>query len=132
MILDNNLPKANVLIGELNQVWTNIIDNAVDAMDKEGTLHIRSYVDRNKICVEITDNGSGIPEDIQNRIWEPFYTTKGVGEGTGLGLALVFSIMDDMNGKVQLTSPVKEQGNPGTRFTLQLPSAQYGEDFDLS
>lgn len=102
--LDLELPKANVLIGEINQVWTNIIDNAIDAMDREGTLTVKSYQERDKFVVEIIDDGPGIPDDIKNRIWEPFYTTKGVGEGTGLGLDVVKKIIRRHKGDITLES----------------------------
>ncbi|MBT7719476.1 MAG: hypothetical protein HN744_08765, partial [Halieaceae bacterium] len=77
------------------------------------------------------DNGSGIPAELQSQIFEPFFTTKDPGAGTGLGLALVYSIMEDLGGSIQLTSPLQSEPRPGTRFTLQLPESSYGDAFDV-
>jgi signal transduction histidine kinase len=103
---------------ELNQVWTNIMDNAVDAMQGTGELRVRAYRDDGGVLVEIGDNGPGIPDDVQPHIYEPFFTTKGVGEGTGLGLDTVQQIVKKHRGNIQLNS------KPGdTRFQVWLPSA---------
>ena len=103
---------------ELNQVWTNIIDNAIDAMHGEGKLRLRVYRDEDCVVVEIADNGPGIPEDIEPHIFEPFFTTKGVGEGTGLGLDTVQRIVKKHRGSIQVDS------KPGdTRFQVLLPLA---------
>jgi signal transduction histidine kinase len=103
---------------ELNQVWTNIIDNAIDAMHGQGKLRVRTYREDGCVVVEIGDNGSGIPADIQPHIFEPFYTTKGVGEGTGLGLDTVQRIVKKHRGSIQVDS------KPGdTRFQIFLPLA---------
>lgn len=113
-----DLPKINAFAGELNQVWTNLIVNAIDAMEPNGHLHFKSYADRHFVCVEITDNGSGIPEDIQTRIFEPFFTTKAMGEGTGMGLDIVKKIMERHHADITLES------EPGkTTFKLCFPSA---------
>ena len=106
---------------ELNQVWTNIIDNAVDAMHGSGTLRVRTFRDDNRVVVEIGDTGPGIPSDIQPHIFEPFFTTKGVGEGTGLGLDTVQRIVRKHRGSIQVVS------TPGdTRFQVSLPMAEEG------
>ena len=84
---------VNSFGSELNQVWTNIIDNAIDAMDGKGELRVRTYREDTCVVVEIGDNGPGIPQEIQAHIFEPFFTTKGVGEGTGLGLDTVQRIV---------------------------------------
>jgi len=103
---------------ELNQVWTNIIDNAIDAMHGQGKLRVRTYRDGNCVVVEIDDNGAGIAPDIQPHIFEPFFTTKGVGEGTGLGLDTVQRIVKKHRGSIEVTS------RPGdTRFQVFLPLA---------
>jgi len=103
---------------ELNQVWTNIIDNAIDAMHGEGKLRLRVYRDDDCVVVEIADNGPGIPEDIEPHIFEPFFTTKGVGEGTGLGLDTAQRIVKKHRGSIQVDS------KPGdTRFQVFLPLA---------
>jgi signal transduction histidine kinase len=103
---------------ELNQVWTNIIDNAIDAMHGQGKLRVRTYRDDSCVVIEIGDNGPGIPVSIQPHIFEPFFTTKGVGEGTGLGLDTVQRIVKKHRGNVQVSS------KPGdTRFQIFLPLA---------
>ncbi len=103
---------------ELNQVWTNIIDNAIDAMRGKGELHIRTFRQDDCVVVEIGDNGPGISPDIEPHIFEPFFTTKGVGEGTGLGLDTVQRIVKKHRGSIQVTS---KPGN--TRFQVFLPVA---------
>jgi signal transduction histidine kinase len=90
---DRNLPKVCAQSGELNQVWTNIIDNAIDAMDGKGVLTIRTSRDRDCVLVEIGDSGVGIPPELQGRIFDPFFTTKEVGQGTGLGLDISYRIV---------------------------------------
>ncbi len=103
---------------ELNQVWTNIIDNAIGAMHGHGKLRVRTYRDDSYVVVEIGDNGPGIPPDIQPHIFEPFFTTKGVGEGTGLGLDTVQRIVKKHRGSIEVSS------KPGdTRFQIFLPLA---------
>jgi signal transduction histidine kinase len=90
---DRDVPEVCARSGELNQVWTNIIDNAIDAMHDQGTLTIRTRRDRDCVLVEIGDTGTGIPPEIQHRIFEPFFTTKEVGQGTGLGLDISYRIV---------------------------------------
>jgi signal transduction histidine kinase len=110
---------VNSFGSELNQVWTNIIDNAIDAMSDKGELRVRTYREDTCVVVEIGDNGSGIPPEIKSRIFEPFFTTKGVGEGTGLGLDTVQRIVRKHMGNIQVTS------KPGdTRFQVWLPLAE--------
>jgi signal transduction histidine kinase len=102
---------------ELNQVWTNIIDNSVDAMHGEGELRIKTFLEGDCAVVEIGDSGPGIPPEIQSRIFEPFFTTKGVGEGTGLGLDTTLRIVRKHRGSINVTSV------PGdTRFQVRLPA----------
>ena len=113
---DPNLPKITAYGSELNQVWTNLIDNAADAMQGKGKLIIRTRLEGDSVVVEIGDTGPGIPPDIQTRIFEPFFTTKGVGEGTGLGLDFVHRIVKKMHGQMTIKSV------PGdTRFQVRLP-----------
>src|ERR1700723_855881 len=110
---------VNSFGSELNQVWTNIIDNAIDAMHGKGELRVRTYRDDDCVVVEIGDNGPGIPEEVQAHVFEPFFTTKGVGEGTGLGLDTVQRIVKKHRGNIQLSS------KPGdTRFQVWLPVAE--------
>jgi len=109
---------VNSFGSELNQVWTNIIDNAIDAMHGKGELRIRTYRADECAVVEIADNGPGIPSEVEPHIFEPFFTTKGVGEGTGLGLDTVQRIVKKHRGNVQVSS------QPGdTRFQVWLPLA---------
>ena len=107
------------LVGELNQVWTNLIDNAVDAMEEngKGKLIIRTERDHQYAKISIIDNGPGIPENILSSIFDPFFTTKGIGKGTGLGLDVVMRIIQGQHhGTVKVTSV------PGcTEFIVCLP-----------
>ena len=114
---DRSLPRVMVYGSELNQVWTNLIDNAVDAMEGHGQIKIRTWREGDFIQVEISDNGAGIPPEVQSHIFEPFFTTKGVGKGTGLGLDIAHRIVvDDHHGDITVTS------KPGdTRFQVCLP-----------
>src|SRR6202140_2380755 len=109
---------VNSFGSELNQVWTNIIDSAIDAMHGQGELRIRTYRNDSSVVVEIADNGPGIAEEVQPHIFEPFFTTKGVGEGTGLGLDTVQRIVKKHQGTIRVIS------QPGdTRFQVWLPLA---------
>ena len=109
---------VNSFGSELNQVWSNLIDNAIDAMGGKGELRVRTYRDDGCVVVEIADNGPGISPEIKSHIFEPFFTTKGVGEGTGLGLDTVQRIVKKHRGNVQVDS------KPGdTRFQVWLPLA---------
>lgn len=110
---------VNSFGSELNQVWTNIIDNAIDAMGEKGELRVRTCREDACVLVEIGDNGPGIPPEIESHIFEPFFTTKAVGEGTGLGLDTVQRIVRKHRGNIQVTS------SPGdTRFQVWLPLAE--------
>ncbi len=117
--MDPALPELQCYPGDLNQVWTNIIDNALQAMDGHGTLTIRTARENDEmIRVEICDDGPGIPEDIIGRIFTPFFTTKPFGEGTGLGLDLAWRIVvEKHNGDLRVQS---EPGN--TKFIVLLPT----------
>ena len=111
-----DLPKIPLFVSEMNQVWTNLIDNAVDAMEPNGTLTITSRTEGDHLRVDVEDTGSGIPPDIQASIFDPFFTTKAVGEGTGLGLDIAKRIIEQHNGTIGLDS---EPGH--TQFTLCFP-----------
>jgi len=114
---DRGLPPIPVYAAELNQVWTNLIDNAVYAMGGNGTLTVRTARDGDRVLVEIGDTGPGVPADIRDRIFEPFFTTKEVGEGTGLGLDISWRIVvNKHHGDLRVES---EPGN--TRFQVCLP-----------
>ena len=116
---DKGLPPICAFGGELNQIWTNLIDNAIEAMQGKGELRVRTARELDRLLVEITDNGPGIPPEVQPHIFEPFFTTKGVGDGTGLGLDTVCRIVRNHQGEIRVTS------HPGdTRFQVYLPIAQ--------
>lgn len=115
---DDSIPKIAAFGSELNQVWTNLIDNAIDAVDDDGTITIKTYRnDGDTVSVEIIDNGVGIPEEIQGKIFDPFFTTKAPGEGTGLGLDISQTIIiKHHKGMIELSS------RPGlTKFKISLP-----------
>ncbi|HEX9960399.1 MAG TPA: ATP-binding protein [Pyrinomonadaceae bacterium] len=115
---DENLPKLTAHGSLLNQVWTNLIDNAVDAMPDGGRLKIKTKLEPGNVLIEIRDNGAGIPPEIQPHIFEPFYTTKDVGDGTGLGLDTVQRIVRKHRGNVRFET------KPGdTCFQVRLPLA---------
>jgi len=109
---------VNTVGTELNQVWTNIIENAIDAMPDGGELRVRTFREDNNVVVEIGDSGRGIPAEVRPHIFDPFFTTKGVGEGTGLGLNTVLTIVRKLGGDIQVTSKPGE-----TRFQVWLPLA---------
>jgi signal transduction histidine kinase len=112
-----DLPRIQAYASELNQVWTNIIDNAVDAMNSKGEINIKTYEKDQCVIVEITDTGPGIPEDIQSRIFDPFFTTKAPGHGTGLGLHISHDIIANRHHGQLLV----ESKPGGTKFTAVLP-----------
>jgi len=114
---DRSLPAIPAYAAELNQVWTNLIDNAVSAMGAAGVLTVRTGLDRGQVFVEIGDTGPGVPPEIRNRIFEPFFTTKPVGQGTGLGLDISWRIVvNKHHGDITVESA------PGdTRFRVRLP-----------
>ena len=126
---DSSLPAIPAYAAELNQVWTNLIDNAVSAMDGTGTLTVRTRLDqdRKQAVIEFGDTGPGVPEEIRSRIFEPFFTTKPVGQGTGLGLDISWRIVVNKH-----HGDLKVESVPGdTRFEVRLPLATAEPDIDL-
>jgi len=114
-----NIPRICAFGGELNQIWTNLMANAIEAMQGKGELRVRTARDFDRVLVEIRDNGPGIAPDVLPHIFEPFFTTKGVGEGTGLGLDTASRIVRNHHGEIRVSS------QPGdTRFQVYLPIAQ--------
>ena len=113
---EKDLPRIPGRGGELNEVWTNLIDNAIDAVDGRGSIIVRAYVEGARVVVEVVDDGPGIPRAAQVHLFEPFYTTKDIGSGTGLGLAIVRRIVTDHAGEVFVRSEPGE-----TCFTVRLP-----------
>ncbi|HLF34667.1 MAG TPA: ATP-binding protein, partial [Cyclobacteriaceae bacterium] len=117
------LPEIPAYVGELNQIWTNLIDNAIYAMNKDGELSIDTVVSGKNVITKITDNGTGIPNEIINRIFDPFFTTKKVGEGTGIGLDLVNRIIKHHHGEIKVNS------RPGrTEFEICIPISETKEN----
>ena len=114
---DRSAPRIMAHGSELNQVWTNLIDNAIDAVNGTGKVCVGTFVEGNQLVVEIVDDGAGIPPEIQPRIFEPFFTTKSVGSGTGLGLIISNRIVADRHG-----GEIEFESRPGeTRFKVRLP-----------
>jgi signal transduction histidine kinase len=116
--IPGDLPRAYAVGAELNQVWMNLIDNALDVVPVGGRVSVDASAAAGRITVCVTDNGPGIPPEIQNRIFDPFFTTKDVGKGTGLGLDIVRRILQRLNGEIEVESV------PGrTQFRVRLPTA---------
>ena len=113
----SNVPRIEANPGELNQVWTNLIDNAIDAMEGHGTLRLATSTAKDRVVVEVADTGPGMPPDVQARAFDPFYTTKDVGKGTGLGLDISRRIVVERHhGEITIES---RQG--ATVFRVELP-----------
>lgn len=112
-----DIPKIWCYPMQLNQVFLNILVNALQAIEKYGKIWIRTYCDIGKISIEVQDTGCGMPDEIIDRIFEPFFTTKGVGKGTGLGLSIAYNIVKQHNGEIKVKSRVGE----GSAFTIILP-----------
>jgi signal transduction histidine kinase len=119
---DAALPKIMGQGVDLNQVWTNLIDNAIDATDGRGTIRVITRCENTFVMVEIADDGPGIPAEVLPRIFDPFFTTKGVGQGTGMGLEISYRIVRQHNGTIEV------QSHPGlTRFIVRLPIGAAGQ-----
>jgi signal transduction histidine kinase len=114
-----DLPHIEALPSELNQVWTNLIDNAIDAMDGEGMLRLTTRAEGDAVVVEVADTGGGMPAEVQAHAFEPFFTTKDVGKGTGLGLDISRRIVTERHrGDITITS-----SSSGTIMAVRLPIA---------
>jgi signal transduction histidine kinase len=117
---DEKMDDIECYPGQLNQVFMNILNNGIQAIPderKDGEITIYTEELEDEVVIRIKDNGMGIPEDIKNRIWEPFFTTKAVGVGTGLGMSITYGIIEKHNGRIELTSEVGQ----GTEFAIILP-----------
>jgi len=112
-----DLQKVEAPGRDLNQVWTNLIDNAADAMPEGGELKITASNENGEVVVAISDTGHGIPGDVQQKVFDPFFTTKEPGKGTGLGMHTVHTIIGRIGGSIALDS-----GPSGTTFTVRLPA----------
>jgi signal transduction histidine kinase len=117
--IETGLPTVHGFAGELNQIWSNLIDNALDAVDSGGRIEISARHEHNGVVVRVIDNGPGVPAEILDRIFDPFFTTKPVGKGTGLGLDIVRRLIQRHNGQIEVDSV------PGrTEFRVTLPLSQ--------
>ncbi|HVW86774.1 MAG TPA: HAMP domain-containing sensor histidine kinase, partial [Bryobacteraceae bacterium] len=117
---DHSLPKILAYAGELNQVWTNLISNAIDAMDGSGVLTISTRRDGPEAVITVADTGPGIPAEIRDRIFEPFFTSKPAGQGTGLGLEIARRIVVNRH-----QGQITVESRPGdTRFEIRIPIEQ--------
>ena len=117
------IPEVPCYLQEINQVFMNLLVNAGHAIEEHGEIKVRTYEDSGHVCIDIADTGSGMPPEVQKRIFEPFYTTKEVGEGTGLGLSMGYQIIVDKHGGDILVA--SEQG-VGSTFTIKLPKVAVG------
>jgi signal transduction histidine kinase len=121
--VEPDLPRARGFAGELNQIWLNLIDNALDAVPEAGRVEVVAARERQRVVVRVVDNGAGIPDPIRERIFEPFFTTKPMGEGTGLGLDIVRRLVTHNDGEIAVES------RPGrTEFRVALPAASDGAE----
>jgi signal transduction histidine kinase len=117
---DRSLPKLTIRGSELNQVWTNLLDNAIDALGESGTIEISTRREDGCALVEISDGGPGIPPELHERVFDSFFTTKAVGQGTGLGLETARRIVVDRH-----DGSLKVSSKPGrTTFSVRLPFGQ--------
>jgi len=127
--LDPDIPDILAEHNRLEQVFINLVSNAIDAMDekdkrpdisdKEKRLTIKSFAENEHVCVKVTDTGIGMSEEVKNKIFEPFYTTKKVGKGTGLGVSISYGIVNDYKGDIEIESEVGK----GTTFIIKFPQA---------
>ncbi|MCD4779911.1 MAG: PAS domain S-box protein [Candidatus Omnitrophica bacterium] len=111
------LPKIKINTQQIEQVFINILINASQAIEKKGTISLKTYVQDENICIEIADDGKGVSQEGIDKIFDPFFTTKGVGEGTGLGLSIVYGIIKEHNGQIDVESRIDK----GTKFIIKLP-----------
>lgn len=124
VLFANDIPSSAIIAGDYQriiQVFINLLSNARDASPDQGRVMLESNEDENSVTVSVTDEGTGIPAELIDRILEPFFTTKEPGEGTGLGLAMVYSIVEDHSGHLDIESPADTVNNRGARFIITLP-----------
>ena len=117
--VEPDLPRVRGFVGELNQIWANLIDNALDAVPDAGRVEVTANRERQRVVVRVVDNGAGIPAEIREHLFEPFFTTKPVGKGTGLGLDIVRRLVSHNDAEIDVES------RPGrTEFRVSLPLAE--------
>ena len=119
--VEPGLPRVRGFVGELNQIWANLIDNALDAVAEGGRVEVIAAATAQRVVVRIIDNGPGIPPDVRDRIFDPFFTTKPVGKGTGLGLDIVRRLVTHNDAEIEV-----ESGPGRTEFRVALPLAETG------
>lgn len=111
------IPKIECLPGQINQVFMNILSNAIQAIGEKGTIYIRTWQDKEEVKISIKDTGTGMSEETKKKVFDPFFTTKEVGKGTGLGLSISFGIIEKHHGRIEVNS---ETGK-GSEFIISLP-----------
>jgi len=114
------LPRIACAPSQINQVLLNLLNNAAQAMERFGRILVKTWAEPDALCLSVQDDGCGMPPEVLKRIFDPFYTTKPVGQGTGLGLSISFKIIQDHGGRIQVASEVGR----GTRFLIRLPLTQ--------
>ena len=114
---DRSIGLINCHIGQLNQVFLNLLTNALDAIEPEGKINISTRSEDGQVIISIKDNGKGIPEELINKVFDPFFTTKKIGKGTGLGLSISHGIIENHGGTIS----VKSSFEKGTVFEIRLP-----------
>ena len=120
--VEQGLPRACGFAGELNQIWGNLIDNALDSVPEKGLVEVTAKHERGRVVVRVVDNGPGIPASVRERIFDPFFTTKAMGQGTGLGLDIVRRLIRHNDATIEVDS------QPGrTEFRVGLPIAENAE-----
>jgi two-component system NtrC family sensor kinase len=115
-----NIPEVDCFPGQINQVFMNILSNAIQAISGEGTIFIKTYQDENTVKISLRDTGSGMTDEVSKKIFDPFFTTKEIGKGTGLGLSISYGIIEKHNGKIEVFS----QLGKGTEFVITIPIYQ--------
>jgi signal transduction histidine kinase len=116
------LPPVDCIVSQINQVLVNLLVNAAQAIDNQGVITVRSGVQADQVWLEVSDTGHGMPPEVQKRIFEPFYTTKAVGQGTGLGLSITWEIINRHHGHIEMHSAPGK----GSTFRMTLPMHQAG------
>ncbi len=118
------LPEIECFPGKLNQVFMNLLSNAIQAIEKKGVITIKTWAEATNAMVSITDNGKGMPEEVRRRIFEPFFSTKEMGKGSGLGLSICYHIISQHHGQIL----VKSEPGAGTEFIISIPLKQQAEE----
>ena len=118
-----DLPKIECFPGKLNQVFMNLLSNAIQAIEKNGLITIKTWTEATNAMISITDNGKGMTEEVRKKVFEPFFTTKEMGKGSGIGLSICYQIISQHHGHIL----VKSEPGTGTEFLLSIPLKQHSE-----